>query len=151
MLVSAGHIVGHGCQRPVYVDDHHFLINLRLCRSRTSQWYGRVHLEPHRSAGGVGPYRGGNGGVVIGLEAVSELFNGIEESLEAGDWDALIGTQPTEPDVMPEDEMELCRLIEEADRMQRLISSYLDQVHSDLDEAPQLRRAATAYTRAETA
>lgn len=99
----------------------------------------------------MGPHRGRNGGVVIGLEAVSELFNGIEESLEAGDWDALIGAQPAEPDVMPEDELELCRLIEEADRLQRLISSYLDQVHSELDEAPQLRRAATAYTRAETA
>jgi len=53
--------------------------------------------------------------------------------------------------VMPEDELELCRLIAEADRLQRLISSYMDQVHADLDEAPQLRRAATAYTRAETA
>jgi hypothetical protein len=49
---------------------------------------------------------------------------------------------------MPEDEQELCRLIAEADRLQRLIASYMDQVHSDIDEAPQLRRAATAYTRA---
>jgi hypothetical protein len=31
--------------------------------------------------------------------------------------------------------------------LQRLISSYMAQVHSDIDEAPQLRRAATAYTR----
>jgi hypothetical protein len=49
---------------------------------------------------------------------------------------------------MPEDEAELCRLIAEADRLQRLISSYMAQVHADLDEAPQLRRAATAYTQA---
>ena len=52
---------------------------------------------------------------------------------------------------MPEDEQELCQLIAEADRLQRLISSYLAQVHSELDEAPQLRRAVTAYTRAEAA
>lgn len=48
---------------------------------------------------------------------------------------------------MPADEEELCRLIAEADRLQRLISNYMAQVHSDMDEAPQLRRAATAYTR----
>jgi hypothetical protein len=47
---------------------------------------------------------------------------------------------------MPEDEQELCRLIAEADRLQRLISSYMEQVQSDINEAPQLRRAATAYT-----
>ena len=99
----------------------------------------------------MGPHRGGNGRVAIGLEAVSELFEGIEESLEAGNWDALSSARPTETDVMPEDELELCRLIAEADRLQRLISSYLAQVHSELDEAPHLRRAATAYTRAETA
>jgi hypothetical protein len=98
----------------------------------------------------VGTHRCGNGGVAIGLEAVSELFEGIEESLEAGNWDALSSARPTEPDVIPEDEQELCRLIVEADRLQRLIGSYLAQVHSELDEAPQLRRAATAYTRAET-
>ena len=99
----------------------------------------------------MGPHRGGDGGVAIGLEAVSELFEGIEQSLEAGNWDALSNAQPTEPGVMPEDELELCRLIAEADRLQRLISSYMTQVHADLDEAPQLRRAATAYTRAEIA
>lgn len=48
---------------------------------------------------------------------------------------------------MPEDEAELCRLIAEADRLQRLISSYLEQVHTEIEEAPQLRRAAAAYTR----
>jgi hypothetical protein len=52
-----------------------------------------------------------------------------------------------EPDVTPEDEQELRRLIVEADRMQRLIASYMAQVHHDLEMAPQLRRAATAYTR----
>jgi hypothetical protein len=52
-----------------------------------------------------------------------------------------------EPDVVPEDEAELCRLIAEADRLQMLISSYMAQVHHDLETAPQLRRAATAYTR----
>lgn len=75
------------------------------------------------------------------------MFQGIEESLEAGDWDALGSTATVEPAVMPEEEAELCRLIAEADRLQRLIASYLAQVHSDLDEAPQLRRAAAAYTR----
>ncbi len=99
----------------------------------------------------MGSHRSGDGRVAIGLEAVSELFDGIEQSLEAGDWDALGHNQLAEPDVMPEDEQELCRLIAEADRLQRLISSYMDQVHADLDEAPQLRRAATAYTRAESA
>lgn len=99
----------------------------------------------------MGAHRCGDGGVVIGLEAVSDLFQGIEQSLEAGDWDALGNAQAAEPDVMPEDEQELCRLIAEADRLQRLISNYLDQVHSELDEAPQLRRAATAYMRAESA
>ena len=98
----------------------------------------------------MGAHRCRNGGVAIGLEAVSELFDGIEQSLEAGDWDALISAHAAEPDVMPEDEQELCRLIAEADRLQRLIGSYLAQVHSELDEAPQLRRAATAYTRADT-
>jgi hypothetical protein len=49
---------------------------------------------------------------------------------------------------MPADEEELCRLIAEADRLQRLISSYMAQVNSELDDAPQLRRAATAYTQA---
>jgi hypothetical protein len=48
---------------------------------------------------------------------------------------------------MPQDEQELCRLIAEADRLQRLISSYLAQVHAELDEVPQVRRAAAAYTR----
>ena len=43
----------------------------------------------------------------------------------------------------------LGHLIAEAERLQMLISSYLAQVHADLDEAPQLRRAAAAYTRAE--
>jgi hypothetical protein len=97
----------------------------------------------------MGPHRSRVGGVaVIGLQAVSELFAGIEESLAAGDWDALSNTTPAEPEVTPADEQELCRLIAEADRLQRLISSYLDQVHADLDDAPQLKRAATAYTRA---
>ena len=90
-----------------------------------------------------------NGGLAIGLEAVSELLLGIEESLEGGDWDTLGSTQPVEPDVMPEDEQELCRLIAETERLQMLISSYLAQVHADLDEAPQLRRAAAAYTQAD--
>ncbi len=76
------------------------------------------------------------------------MFHSIEESLDAGDWDALSNTQAIETDVMPADEQELCRLIAEADRLQRLISSYMAQVNADLDEAPQLRRAATAYTRA---
>ena len=75
------------------------------------------------------------------------MFKGIEESLEAGDWDALDNSRAVEPNVMPEEEAELCRLIAEADRLQRLISSYMAQVHSDLDGAPQLRRAAAAYTR----
>lgn len=52
-------------------------------------------------------------------------------------------------EVVPEDEQELCRLIAEADRLQRLIASYMAQVHHDLDIAPQLRRAVTAYTRSE--
>ena len=38
------------------------------------------------------------------------------------------------------------RLLAEADRLQRLISSYLAQVHAELDEVQQVRRAA-AYTR----
>jgi hypothetical protein len=54
-----------------------------------------------------------------------------------------------QPDVSPEDEQELCRLIAEAERLQRLIASYMAQVHHDLEIAPQLRRAATAYTRGE--
>ncbi len=97
----------------------------------------------------MGSHSRRDGRVAIGLEAVSELFQGIEESLQGGDWDALGGAQPVEPDVIPEDEQELCRLIAEAERLQILISSYLAQVHADLDEAPQLRRAAAAYTRAE--
>ena len=48
---------------------------------------------------------------------------------------------------MPDDEQELCRLIAEADRLQILISSYLTQVGQEMDMAPQVRRAATAYTR----
>ena len=48
---------------------------------------------------------------------------------------------------MPADEEELCRLIAETDRLQRLIASYMTQVNTHLDEAPQLRRAVTAYTR----
>ncbi len=48
---------------------------------------------------------------------------------------------------MPEDEQELCRLIAEADRLQVLISSYLTQVGHEMELAPQVRRAATAYTR----
>jgi hypothetical protein len=75
----------------------------------------------------------------------------IEGSLEGGDWESLGSVQPVEPDVIPEDEQELCLLIAEAERLQMLISSYLAQVHADLDEAPQLRRAAAAYTRAEGA
>ena len=50
---------------------------------------------------------------------------------------------------MPEDEQELCRLIAETERIQMLISSYLAQVQADLEEAPQLRRAAAAYTQAD--
>jgi hypothetical protein len=53
-----------------------------------------------------------------------------------------------EPEVTPADEAELCRLIAEADRLQMLISSYMSQVHQDLEMAPHLRRAATAYTEA---
>lgn len=49
---------------------------------------------------------------------------------------------------MPADEQELCRLIAEADRLQLLISSYLAQVGHEMDMAPQVRKAATAYTRA---
>ena len=49
---------------------------------------------------------------------------------------------------MPEDEQELCRLIAEADRLQMLISNYMAQVNDDLEMAPQVRRATTAYTRA---
>jgi flagellar biosynthetic protein FliS len=82
----------------------------RLTQAKPGQGCHRPSLccqEPHRSAGGVGPHRGGNGRVAIGLEAVSELFEGIEESLEAGNWDALSSARPTEPDVMPEDELEL--------------------------------------------
>lgn len=97
----------------------------------------------------MGSHSCGNGGVAIGLEVVSELLTGIEESLQDGDWDALVNAQPIEPDVMPEDEQELCRLIAETERLQMLIASYLAQVHTDLEEAPQLRRAAAAYTRAE--
>jgi hypothetical protein len=48
---------------------------------------------------------------------------------------------------MPADEQELCRLIAEADRLQMLISSYLAQVGYEMEMAPQVRRAATAYTR----
>lgn len=48
---------------------------------------------------------------------------------------------------MPADEQELCRLIAEADRLQMLISNYMAQVGHDLDMAPHVRRAATAYTR----
>lgn len=95
----------------------------------------------------MGTYRGGDRGVAIGLEAVADVLAGIEESLAAGDWDALDRAQPAQPEVTAVDEEELCRLIAEADRLQRLISSYMAQVHSDIDEAPQLRRAATAYTR----
>ncbi len=97
----------------------------------------------------MGSHRCGNRGVAIGLETVSELLLGIEESLEGGDWEALGNVQPVEPDVIPEDEQELCRLIAETERLQRLISSYLAQVQTELDEAPQLRRAAAAYTRAD--
>lgn len=46
-----------------------------------------------------------------------------------------------------DDELELCRLIAEADRLQRLIASYMAQVHHDLEMAPQVRKAVTAYTR----
>ena len=53
-----------------------------------------------------------------------------------------------EPEVTPADEEELCRLIAEADRLQMLISSYMAQVHHDLEMAPHLRRATTAYTEA---
>ncbi len=49
---------------------------------------------------------------------------------------------------MPADEQELCRLIAEADRLQMLISNYMAQVHNDLEMAPHVRRATTAYTRA---
>lgn len=97
----------------------------------------------------MGPYRGGDGGVAIGLEAVAELFSSIEDSLGAGDWDALSETHPREPDVTPADEAELCRLIAEADRLQRLISSYMDQVSHDLEMSPHVRRATTAYIQAD--
>ncbi len=85
--------------------------------------------------------------MTIGLEAVADLFTSIEESLAAGEWDALSEAQPVEPDVTPEDEAELCRLIAEADRLQMLISSYMAQVNNEIEMAPQVRRAATAYTR----
>ena len=48
---------------------------------------------------------------------------------------------------MPADEQELCRLIAEADRLQMLISNYMAQVSNDLEMAPHLRRATTAYAR----
>jgi hypothetical protein len=51
--------------------------------------------------------------------------------------------------VTPDDEQELCRLIAEADRLQRLIASYMARVHHDLEMAPQLRRGVTAYARVE--
>ena len=60
----------------------------------------------------------------------------------------LTETGPVEPEVTPADEEELCRLIAEADRLQMLISSYMSQVHQDLEMAPHLRRATTAYTEA---
>lgn len=97
----------------------------------------------------MGSHRCGDRGVIIGLETVSDFFTAIEESLDAGDWDALGEIRPREPEVAPEDEAELCRLIAEADRLQLLISGYMDQVRSDLDRGPNFRRAATAYMRAE--
>lgn len=97
----------------------------------------------------MGSYRCGDGGVAIGLEAVAELFASIEGSLDAGDWDALGEARPSEPEVTPADEAELCRLIAEADRLQRLIASYMDQVHHDLEMAPHVRRATTAYIQVE--
>jgi hypothetical protein len=95
----------------------------------------------------LGAHRRRDRGVAIGLESVAEVLSGIEESLAAEDWDGLSNIQPAEPETMPADEQELCRLIAETDRLQRLIASYMAQVHSDIAEAPQLRRAATAYTR----
>ena len=95
----------------------------------------------------MGAHRSGDWGIAIGLDAVADVLSGIEQSLEAGDWDALSSHEAAAPEVMPADEQVLCHLIAETDRLQRLISGYLAQVHSELDEAPQLRRAATAYTR----
>ena len=43
-------------------------------------------------------------------------------AITRGDWEALVGARPAEPDVMPEDEQELCRLIAETERLQMLIS-----------------------------
>jgi len=51
--------------------------------------------------------------------------------------------------VTPEDEQELRRLIAEADRIKHLIASYMAHVNRHLETAPQLRRAAAAYTRGE--
>ena len=47
----------------------------------------------------------------------------------------------------PPDDDQADQLFAQADRLQRLISSYMAQGHAEMDEAPQLRRAATAYTR----
>jgi hypothetical protein len=95
----------------------------------------------------LGAHRCGDGGVAIGLESVSDVIAGIEEALAAEDWDALQRIEAAQPEPMSADEQELCRLIAETDRLQRLIAGYMAQVHTQMDEAPQLRRAAAAYTR----
>ena len=97
----------------------------------------------------MGAHRRGDRGVVIGLEAVSELFSSIEESIAEGDWDRLARSEPVEPEATPEDEAELCRLIAEADRLQRVIENYMAHVQADIDTASHVRRATTAYARIE--
>ncbi|MDX2344394.1 MAG: hypothetical protein QNL12_12010 [Acidimicrobiia bacterium] len=97
----------------------------------------------------MGPHRCGVRGVAIGLEPVSELFSSIEDSLAAGDWDGLRESVPVEPETTAADEQELRRLIAEADRLQRLIASYMDHIQADIDSASHVRRATTAYARIE--
>ncbi|MCP4307926.1 MAG: hypothetical protein GY926_16715 [bacterium] len=97
----------------------------------------------------MGPHSCGVRGVVIGLESVAELFTSIEESLAEGDWDRLSQSAPVELETAPEDEQELCRLIAEADRLQRLIANYMTHVQADIDAASQVRRGTTAYARIE--
>lgn len=97
----------------------------------------------------MGPHRRGVRGVAIGLESVAELFTSIEESLAEGDWDRLSQSTPVEPETTSADEQELCRLIAEADRLQRLIANYMDHVQADIDASSHVRRATTAYARVE--
>lgn len=78
---------------------------------------------------------------------MARLFSNLEESIGRGDWEAVAAAEAVQPEVAPDDEQELCHLIAEAERLQRLIANYMAQVHHDLEMAPQVRRAAAAYTR----